>query len=375
MKKVNVIVLYLLVFFTIPSCQGDDAIVDTNPANLVVNIVVSDDRSGTINLTATAENTIEYTFYPGDNSSDDPVVSSDGLFEYTYATTGIYSLEVRAYNAAGKFVKIIQQKNIIVGDDELPTNTEEGYLTPLTYEGMNLIWQDEFNGSSLNGSEWNFETGTGNSGWGNNELQFYRRENTTVSDGFLTIEAKKESFSGQSYTSSRLTTQNKFSFQYGRVDIRAILPQGQGIWPAFWMLGDKISSVGWPKCGETDIMEMVGGGAGRDDTVYGTLHWDNNGDYACTCDQGNEYELSTGVYADEFHVFTMTWDANTIQWFVDDVPFKTTDITPADLSEFHDKFFLIFNLAVGGNWPGSPNGATIFPQQLIVDYVRVFQNQ
>ena len=258
-------------------------------------------------------------------------------------------------------------------DTEVETFTDftrEGYTTPTSYDGYTLAWQDEFSGATLSG-DWTHEIGTGSNGWGNNELQYYRKENTSMVDGFLVITAKKESFGGRSYTSSRIITQGNQSFQYGRIDIRALLPQGQGIWPALWMLGDSFSTVGWPACGEIDIMEKIGG-EGNENEVHGTLHWDNNGSHACTCEQGNQYTLSNGIFADEFHVFTIIWDANAIKWYVDDQLYKTVDITPAALSEFHQKFFFIFNVAVGGNWPGSPDNTTQFPQRMIVDYVRVF---
>jgi hypothetical protein len=355
------------------ACKDDSSTMDdSNPSNLNFEVVISEDRSGNIEIKATADNAVDFEFKIGESGSE-IIGSTSGTVSYTYAISGLYEISVKAFGSSGRFLEKIKEISIVVGEDGEPIDSENGYITPLSYDGMQLIWQDEFNGSSLDESDWNYEVN--GDGGGNNELQYYRKENTTVSDGFLTIEAKKESYQGKSYTSSRLTTQNKFDFKYGRVDIRALLPKGQGLWPALWMLGSNWSTVGWPKCGETDIMEMVGGGAGRDDTTYGTLHWDNNGNYACTCDQGKEYKLSAGIFADEFHVFTITWDANEIQWFVDDVLFKTTDITPADLSEFHEKFFLIFNVAVGGNWPGSPNSSTVFPQRMIVDYARVFQNQ
>ncbi|MCB0497678.1 MAG: family 16 glycosylhydrolase [Cyclobacteriaceae bacterium] len=268
----------------------------------------------------------------------------------------------------------------ILNDDEEvivnpnPVIPETGYSTPESYSGMDLIWQDEFNSTEINEANWTFEIGTGSNGWGNNELEYYRRENAYIYENNLIIEAKKENFGGRSYTSSRMITKDKFEFKYGRVDIRAALPYGKGIWPALWMLGENISTVGWPACGEVDIMELIGGGD-NDATVYGTLHWDNNGTYACTCDQNNSYSLSNGVFADQYHVFTLTWDENFIKWYVDDNLYKTVDVTPAELSEFHNNFFFIFNVAVGGNWPGSPDATTVFPQRMIVDYIRVFQKQ
>lgn len=244
-----------------------------------------------------------------------------------------------------------------------------GYVTPLSYPGRALIWQDEFDGNALSSANWSYEFGTGNNGWGNNELQYYRSENTSVKGGYLVIEARKENFGGREYTSSRLITKDKFSFQYGRVDIRAALPFGKGVWPALWMLGSSFSSVGWPSCGEIDIMELVGG-PNSDGTVLGTAHWSNQGQHA---QYGGEVSLPSGKFHDAFHVFSVEWDSTRIQWLMDDVKFHEMDITPAELSEFRAPFFLIANVAVGGNLPGSPDNSTVFPQRMIVDYIRVFQ--
>ncbi len=244
-----------------------------------------------------------------------------------------------------------------------------GYETPTSYPGYTLAWNDEFSGAALNTSDWTYELGGG--GWGNNEWQYYRAENTSVANGYLTIEARQENFGGRNYTSSRLITKDKQSFRYGRIDIRAVLPEGQGIWPALWMLGSNISTVGWPRSGEIDIVEMVGG-SGREDTVHGTGHWDNNGSNAS---YGGDYTLNSGTFADEFHVFTIEWDSSVIRWFVDDVQYHALSITSAGLSEFREEFFFIFNIAVGGNWPGYPDGSTVFPQRMLVDYVRVFEKQ
>jgi beta-glucanase (GH16 family) len=235
---------------------------------------------------------------------------------------------------------------------------------------MNLVWADEFDGPALNSDFWTFETGNGSNGWGNNELQFYRTQNTSIQEGHLVITAKKEPFGGKEYTSSRIITKSKKEFRYGRVDIRAALPKGQGIWPALWMLGSNFDTVSWPACGEIDIMEMIGGG-GRENTVYGTVHWQNEGKNA-------KYEgkttLPSGTYSDQFAVYSIIWDATSIRWLVDNKQFHVIDTTPAELDEFRRNFFFIFNVAVGGNWPGSPNTTTTFPQHMIVDYVRVFQS-
>ena len=247
----------------------------------------------------------------------------------------------------------------------------KGYTTPTTYPNLKMVWSDEFEGTNLNEKFWNYEIGN-NNGWGNNELQYYKKENTSVKDGYLIVEAKNESAGNQIYTSSRLTTQNKYNFKYGRVDIRAALPKGQGIWPALWMLGKNITTVSWPKCGEIDIMEMVGGnsGVGSDKTTYGTAHWDNNGTRAL---YGGNTKLTSGIFNDEFHVFSIVWDAQKIVWYLDDKQFHVIDTTPAGLSEFQEEYFLLVNLAIGGDWPGKPDGTTVLPQYLVVDYIRVFQ--
>jgi beta-glucanase (GH16 family) len=249
---------------------------------------------------------------------------------------------------------------------EIPS---DGYTTPTQYPGMNLVWQDEFDGDQLNLSDWKHEIG--GHGWGNNELEYYQPENTSVDDGYLVITAKKEDKEGKNYTSSRIITQGKREFQYGRIDIRALLPKGQGIWPALWMLGNNINTVDWPACGEIDIMEMIGG-TGKDNTVHGTAHWDSAGHH--TYHGGKTTLGNNKIFADEFHVYSITWTPTSIQWHLDDVQYYVMDTTPAELSEFQNKFYFIFNVAVGGNWPGNPDATTTFPQRMVVDYIRVFQN-
>lgn len=369
MKTFPLLSLAVLMLFV--SCDEDNpAINPEDPSNLELEIVVSEDGSGLVEINANADNAVEYEIDLGESEVDN-VLNSSGYLAYKYDLTGVYLVEVKAYGSNGRFLRKSQEINVQVGESTGPIDGEDGYITPLSYDGMTLIWQDEFNGSALNEGDWNYEIGTGSNGWGNNELQYYRKENTSVSDGFLTIEAKQQSFEGRSYTSSRLTTQNKFDFKYGRVDIRAVLPMGQGIWPALWMLGDNFSSVGWPSCGEVDIMEMIGGGEGKDDTTHGTIHWDNNGSYA---NFGGSKRLVNGIFNEKFYVFTIIWDATKITWFLNDEQFHVVDITPGNLSEFQNEFFFIFNVAVGGNWPGSPNSSTSFPQKMVVDYVRVFQD-
>lgn len=354
-------IIFLLLF---ASCNDEEIVSKDDPSNLVVNVTISDDGSGVVQIQATADNAVEYQLRVG-NSVDPDQSNATGIFSYTFIQTGTYQIDVRAIGKSGRYIKEVRQIYVII-DNEVSVN--QGYTTPLTYNGYTLVWNDEFDGSQVNSSSWTFETGTGNSGWGNNELQYYRQENAWVQGGVLTIEARKEAYQGTIYTSARIKTQSKKSFRYGRVDIRALLPKGQGIWPALWMLGDNIQSVGWPSCGELDIMEMVGGN-GRENTVHGTVHWDDNGHVQA----GGSYTLQTGIFANEYHVFSIIWDNTLIKWYVNDNLFYQINITPAHMTEFHQKFFFIFNLAVGGNWPGSPNETTVFPQQMRVDYIRVFQ--
>jgi beta-glucanase (GH16 family) len=358
----------LMIILVLCACEEDDPVDLSNPSNLVVEIIYLNDNNKTIIVQARADNAVEYQLRIG--SDTEPVATNtNGNFEYTFLLPGNYKIDVRAFGSSGKYLKEEIAVNIV--DDE-PVTIEQGYSTPLEYDGYELVWNDEFDGNSLNTNNWVYEIGDGCPnlcGWGNNELQFYRSENAWVSDGVLTIEARNQSWANRSYTSARIKTQGKQSFQYGRIDIRALLPKGQGIWPALWMLGNSIQPLGWPACGEIDIMELVGGGPGKDNRVHGTLHWDNNG-HVYT---GGSYTLPSGIFANEYHVFTIIWDSLSIKWFVNDTKFHEIDITPTHMTEFHQKFFFIFNVAVGGIWPGNPDASTVFPQQMKVDYVRVFQ--
>jgi beta-glucanase (GH16 family) len=237
-------------------------------------------------------------------------------------------------------------------------------------QAWKLVWSDEFDGTTLNTTNWTRETG--GDGWGNNELEYYtnRDVNAFVSDGLLTIKAINESYGGRSYTSARLITKGKRFFKYGKIEARIKLPYGQGIWPAFWTLGQNISTAGWPACGEIDIMEMIGGGVNRDNRVYGTGHWDNNGHQS----YGLNYTLPSGNFSDDFHIFSIVWDANKIDWYCDNNKYCTLSLTPSYIDELKAEHFILLNLAVGGNWPGNPNGTTVFPQTMQVDYVRVYKD-
>jgi beta-glucanase (GH16 family) len=356
----------LLIFFTgITACKKPVQPSVTLPSSLQTTLVVT---NGTVDVSAQAENANFYTmtFYHGNDST--VVESQEGTATHAFTSSGTYTIKTKAHATYTDYISKTDSVQVTVpaGVGGQPTS---GYTSPLTYPNYTLVWQDEFNGSSLS-SDWTYDIGTGSWGWGNNELQYYTNQNAIVANGVLEIKAKQEQFNGQSYTSSRIKTQGLKSWKYGRVDIRAALPYGQGLWPALWMLGDNITSAGWPACGEIDIMEMKGGAGANDRTTHGTIHWQDNGTHA---QYGGTKTLASGKFADEFHVFSIVWDQAGIHWLLDNVEFKSVSTSPAELSEFQEKFFLIFNVAVGGNFPGNPDATSVFPQSMYVDYVRVFQ--
>jgi hypothetical protein len=245
----------------------------------------------------------------------------------------------------------------------------KGYDAPTTYSGLTLAWSDEFDGRSVKAENWSFEQGN-NNGWGNAELENYtdRVQNVFVSTGNLIIEARKEVFGGFGYTSARMISKNKKYFTYGRVDIRAKTPTTKGIWPALWMLGNNIDQVSWPACGEVDIMEQLGQESAR---TYGTSHWGDN--VAGHQSKGGNTVLASG-YDKEFHVYSVIWTADAMKYLVDDQQYFEVPVSQVSGTNPFDKaFFFIFNVAVGGNWPGSPDNTTVFPQRMVVDYIRVYQ--
>lgn len=359
---------FALLLILLTFCKKTDEIDNNNdPSNLTILILSFDTVSGEVQIQSSAKNAVEYRLYVTDSENAEEI-NSTGFFIYTFLQEGTYNCEVRAYGLSGKFVRTSKQIVFSHGENET-VPLEQGYFTPTEYDGYQLIWNDEFQGNFIN-SDWSFNIGNGSSGWGNNELEYYRSQNASVADDVLTIEARKENYGGKQYTSARMKTEGGFSFQYGRVDIRALLPKGQGIWPALWMLGENINTVGWPKCGEIDIMEMVGG-SGNENQVHGTIHYDDNG-HVYT---GNSITLSSGIFAEAYHVFSIIWDETSLKWYEDDNLFYEVDITDPKYNAFHQKFWFIFNVAVGGDWPGNPNSTTIFPQQMKVDYIRVFQKE
>ncbi|MGF7229986.1 glycoside hydrolase family 16 protein, partial [Arachidicoccus sp.] len=239
------------------------------------------------------------------------------------------------------------------------------------YKGYTLAWHDEFDKKKLNEQDWNYEKGNHN-GWGNHELEYYtsRPKNVYLSKGHLVIEARKEDYHTFHYTSARITTKDKKEFTYGRIDMRAKLPVSSGMWPALWMLGSNISTVNWPTCGEIDIMELIGKNPKQ---VVGSFHWEKANGTEGTIN--NKYSLSNGDFSKNFHVYSLTWGKDSMQILIDNIPY-----VKAARQDFNDgtypfdkPFFLLFNVAVGGDWPGSPDDTIKFPQKMSVDYVRYYR--
>ena len=244
-----------------------------------------------------------------------------------------------------------------------------------------LTWSDEFNGpdgAPIDSQKWNPETG-GN-GWGNRELEYYttRTSNAHQEHGSLVIQAIREAYTGsdgvkRDYTSARLKTQGRFSQKYGRFEARIRMPEGKGIWPAFWLLGDDIPSLGWPTCGEIDIVENLGS---EPSIAHGTIHGPGySGDHGI----GSSFTLPNNERLNEsFHVFAVEWEPSEIRFYVDENLYATR--RPSDLPQgakwvYDHPFFILLNLAVGGAWPGNPDNTTEFPQKMWVDYVRVYRRK
>lgn len=338
--------------FILVSCSGDSGsgggTTGTTPSNLAISAVVvganaqnpNGDGSGTVNFGLSATNATSYKILLGNGETKE---LTNGNFTYTYTTSGTntYVIYASAYNS-GQFVSTSMSITI--------------YVAPT------VLWSDEFNvDGAPNSSKWGYDLGAG--GWGNNESQYYtnRPENVIVSNGTLKINTIKESYSGSNYTSARILTKDKFSFKYGRVEIRAKLPAGGGTWPALWMLGNNINTVGWPACGEIDIMEHLGNQLNK---IYGTLHHPGH--------SGANGDGATTVIANattEFHLYALDWRADSIKFYVDNQLFYS--FTNNSNVPFNQNFFLIFNCAMGGNFGGAidPNFTS---STFEIDYVRVY---
>jgi beta-glucanase (GH16 family) len=241
-----------------------------------------------------------------------------------------------------------------------------------------LIWSDEFDGPQIDSSKWNFQVLK--AGQFNEEWQRYTNnpKNAFIENKQLVIKAIHESKQHglDQYTSARLNTAGKFSFTYGKISARIKLPEGEGIWPAFWMLGANIDENGgdtpWPLCGEIDILELYG--SKNDSTVEANIHYaDNQGKHSAM--GAVDYTLNQGKFSDDFHIFELVWDEKHIAWLVDGKQYAETKIDSATRTEFHKPFFLLLNIAVGGTFAGRPNASTPFPQAMYVDWIRVYQNK
>jgi len=249
------------------------------------------------------------------------------------------------------------------------TGSPSGKMQERDNGNFKLVWNDEFDYTGQpDSSKWSFEIGNGKKGWGNNELEYYTNHlsNANVKEGKLVITARKEQIDGFNYTSARLITQHKFAFTYGRIDVSAKLPGGKGIWPAIWMLGDDIETVGWPACGEVDIMEHIGK---EPDRIHGSIHTPSS--------FGNTLNTAIINVPDceaAFHVYSVEWDKQEIRYYIDNSFYYSyhPDVYNDDTWPFNKKLFIILNVAVGGNFGGAVD-ANIFPQSMEVGFVRVFQ--
>ncbi len=254
-------------------------------------------------------------------------------------------------------------------EPDLPDDTE--------IPGWNLVWQDEFEGSSIDATKWTHLV-TGNPA--NNELQYYtdRVINSRIENGVLTIQAHAEVYTGpdgtRQYTSARLHSENKGDWKYGRFEIRAKMPLGQGMWPAIWMMPTDSEYGGWAASGEIDIMEFLGHEPNR---VHGTLHY--GGSWPSNTSSGTSTTLRSGSFAADFHVFSIIWEAGRFSWLLDGVAYATQtqwNTAGHDFpAPFDKRFYMILNVAVGGNWPGNPDATTVFPQKMEVDYVRAYERE
>lgn len=354
-QKYKIMLSVFVAAFLFFSCSGDNGGTtggDTilKPTNLTVvatPVGVSTqnpngDGSGTVNFTISATNATSYKVALGDGETRE---TSSGTLSYTYTVSGTnsYTIYVSAYNGA-QFISTSFPVTI--------------YVAP------KAIWSDEFNvDGAPDATKWAYDIGIGDWGWGNNEAQYYtsRADNVKVQNGVLKIIAQRENYSGSNYTSARIKTQGKFTFKYGRVEMRAKLPSGGGTWPALWMLGNNITTAGWPACGEIDIMEHLGNQLNK---IYGTLHHPGH--------SGGNADSRTVDIANatsEFHIYALDWRADAIKFYVDNQLFYT--FTNTSSLPFNQNFFLIINCAIGGNFGGTidPNFVSSTYE---VDYIRVF---
>lgn len=344
-------VLNCLVCFSCSKNSDDSTdLMGAGPSNLNVTVAIAGitaenpngDGSGNVSFTINANNATSYKIDFG-NGEIKTVKEGEGNFNYNYSSSGTqtYTIRVYAFNL----------------------NKEISKTIPMTlYVAPKIIWSDEFNvDGAPNSTYWGYDLGAG--GWGNNEEEYYtnRPENVIVKDGVLKIKTIKENYQGSNYTSARLLTKDKFSFKYGKIEFKAKLPIGGGTWPALWMLGNNLSTAGWPACGEMDVMEHVYNQLNK---IHGTFHYPGHSGANGTTASKNIANVTT-----EFHIYSMDWRADFIKIYVDNekiIEFPNTSATP-----FNQDFFIIINCAIGGNF-----GGTIAPDftssTFEIDYVRVY---
>ena len=339
MKQV-VSIVWIASFLLLSCGKKDSGPAAVTPTNLVFNAVVSTDNSGNVSFTASATNAVSYEFDFGNGIFQ---TSTTGSVTYKYPAGGTYLVNVIAKSSTGE--------------------TAAKSTTITVTKALSMVFFDEFDAPGApDPTKWGYDLGAG--GWGNNELQYYtnRIDNSFVSNGTLKIKAIKESFSGSAYTSARILSQNKFSFKYGKVEVKAKLPAGVGTWPAIWMLGSNISTVSWPACGEIDIMEHKGSSLNK---IYGTVHhparFGGNAD-------GATKDITNATT--EFHIYSLEWDATTIKFLVDGTVFHT--VGNSSSLPFNQNFFLILNQAMGGTFAG-PVETGFTNATLEIDYIRVYQ--
>ncbi len=343
MKRI-LYVLFAVAMLIINSCSkgGSSGGGSVAPSNLVVSATVSTDNSGNVTFTATATNAVTYDFDYGNGIF---ATVPTGAITYRYPAGGTYTVNVTAKSGSGQTISKSIQVTIVVT--------------------LGLVWSDEFNTAGApDVGKWGYDIGTGSGGWGNNELQYYtnRPDNVVVAGGVLKIIAKKETYLGSAYTSARLLTKGKYAFKYGRIEIRAKFPTGVGTWPALWMLGDNIGAVSWPACGETDIAEHLGRDVNK---IYGTLHYPGRSGGSAN---GNTIVIPDATMS--FHNYIVDWSATDIKIYVDSQLYHTVANSVA--LPFNQNFFILLNMAMGGNF-GGPVDPAFTTATLEIDYVRVYQ--
>ncbi|HMH32073.1 MAG TPA: family 16 glycosylhydrolase [Puia sp.] len=342
MKSLAVILPAFLLLLASCSKNSSSGSSSVAPSNLNITAVVSNDSSGNVTFTATATNAVKFDYSFGDGISQN---DQAGNITYKYLYSGPYTARVTAKSAGGQTIAKTITVNVAVA--------------------LTQVWSDEFDTpGSPDPAKWGFDIGTGSGGWGNNELENYtnRQANVVISNGTLKIIAQKEPYNGSSYTSARMLTNNLYSFKYGKIDVRAKLPASTGTWPGIWMLGNNLPTVGWPACGEIDIMEQSGS---QKSTIYGTMHYPTQvNQYG----DGGTTTISSASTA--FHIYSAMWTPSSIQLSVDGVAYYT--LFNNSSLPFNQQFFIILNVAMGGNFGGTVDPA-FTTDQMEVDYVRVYQ--